>query len=221
MDLSNIRIQPAGLTGTLRLPRPTKALIVFVQGSGSSRFSPRTTLMAEAFHRRGFATLVFDLLTTAEERQPANAFDIPLLSARLAAALRWIAHEPAVACLPLGLFGAGTGAAAALVAAADGPRVGAVVSCGGRPDLAGQAIDEIRVPALLIVGGADDGILAHNRHVYARLRGRKDLRVIEGAGRWFSEPGALAEVVDHAALWFSRYLCPEMIGTQDIIPSDG
>jgi fermentation-respiration switch protein FrsA (DUF1100 family) len=153
------------------------------------------------------ATLLFDLLTPAEEANRANVFDIPLLADRLVDAIRWLAEQPAVAQLPLGLFGASTGAAAALVAAARlGDRVGAVVSRGGRPDLAAAALDLVRTPTLLIVGGNDAGVLELNEQALARLRGPKALRVVPGASHLFPEPGALEAVIDHAADWFSTHL---------------
>lgn len=149
-------VPPAGLAGTLRIPRHTKAVVVFAHGSGSSRFSPRNVAVAEALSAVGLATLLFDLLTVDEEADRRNVFAIDLLAQRLIDVVRWIDSDPALGNRKLGLFGASTGAAAALVAAARlGERVSAVVSRGGRPDLAGDALDRIRTPTLLIVGGAD------------------------------------------------------------------
>jgi dienelactone hydrolase len=159
------------------------------------------------------ATLLFDLLTPAEEADRANVFDIPLLGDRLAEAVRWLDGESSVRNLPVGLFGASTGAAAALVAAASlRGRVGAVVSRGGRPDLAGNALDEIRVPTLLIVGGADFGVIELNEHAFARLRGPKALEIVPGATHLFPEPGALEAVIDLAARWFARHLASAPAG---------
>lgn len=206
----DVRIEPIGLPGTLHGPMTAQALIVFAHGSGSSRLSPRNTAVASALNARGFATLLFDLLTPAEEADRANVFDIPLLAERLVDAVRWLDGQPALARLPLGLFGASTGAAAALVAAERLPdRVGAVVSRGGRPDLAGDALDRIRTPTLLIVGGADYGVIELNEEALARLQGPKALEIVSGATHLFSEPGALEAVTGHAAHWFARHLAPD------------
>jgi pimeloyl-ACP methyl ester carboxylesterase len=203
----DVAIPPLGLAGTLRVPEPAKALVVFVHGSGSSRFSPRNQAVAAALNEQGFATLLFDLLTAAEETDRAHVFDIALLAARLADVLHWVGTERALAALPLGLFGASTGAAAALVAAARNPDgVGAIVSRGGRPDLAGEALDAVRAPTLLIVGGADRVVLALNRQAFARLRAPKALEVVPGASHLFPEPGALEAVIDLARRWFERHL---------------
>jgi putative phosphoribosyl transferase len=207
VDVRNVLIPPLGLAGILRIPGDARALVAFVHGSGSSRFSPRNTKVAEALNRQGLATLLFDLLTEREEHDRANVFDIGLLAHRLADAIDWLGGEPAVARLPLGLFGSSTGAAAALVAAARlGGRVGAVVSRGGRPDLAGDALDQICMPTLLIVGGVDFGVIELNEAALARLRGPKALEIVPGASHLFSEPGTLDAVVDHAARWFTRHL---------------
>jgi putative phosphoribosyl transferase len=156
----DVRIPPRELAGILRIPDNAYALVVFAHGSGSNRLSPRNTAVADALNNRGIATLLFDLLTLAQEADRANVFDIPLLADRLADAIRWLGGQASVAKLPLGLFGASTGAAAALVAAAKLPRrVGAVVSRGGRPDLAGDALAKVAAPTLLIVGGVDFGVI--------------------------------------------------------------
>jgi putative phosphoribosyl transferase len=167
----DVRIPPIGLAGILQIPKKAYALVAFAHGSGSSRLSPRNTVVARALNDRGIATLLFDLLTSAEEADRANVFNIPLLADRLVDAVHWIDGQASVAKLPLGLFGASTGAAAALVAAAKLPRrIGAVVSRGGRPDLAGDALDKVRAPTLLIVGGADFGVVELNEQALARLR---------------------------------------------------
>jgi pimeloyl-ACP methyl ester carboxylesterase len=153
------------------------------------------------------ATLLFDLLTYDEEIDRANVFDISMLADRLAGVVSWLDAQPSLARLPLGLFGASTGAAAALVAAAKFPRrVRAVVSRGGRPDLAGDFLDEVRAPTLLVVGGADVGVVELNEKALARLQGLKALEIIPGASHLFPEPGALEAVIGHAARWFERYL---------------
>jgi pimeloyl-ACP methyl ester carboxylesterase len=202
----DIRIPPIGLTGTLRIPPDARGLIVFAHGSGSSRLSPRNRAVAEGLNAFGFATLLFDLLTVDEETDRANVFDIPLLAERLADATRALEGQ-FVADLPLGLFGASTGAAAALVAAAILPdRVGAVVSRGGRPDLAGDALDRVRAPTLLIVGGADYGVIELNEEALARLNGPKALEIVPEATHLFPEPGALEAVIELAAQWFEQHL---------------
>ncbi len=206
-ETREVAIPPVGLAGTLHVPRTAHAVVVFAHGSGSSRFSPRNRAVAQALNGHGFATLLFDLLTADEEADRANVFDIPLLAARLIDAMRWLDGDPWAGGVPLGLFGASTGAAAALVAAAKaGARVGAVVSRGGRPDLAGQALARVRAPTLLIVGGADTGVIELNEQALAQLQGPKALEIVPGASHLFPEPGALDAVIDHATRWFARYL---------------
>jgi pimeloyl-ACP methyl ester carboxylesterase len=201
-----VRIAPLGLGGTLAVPARAQAAIVFAHGSGSSRFSPRNRLVADALNAHGFATLLFDLLTRDEEAVRANVFDIALLADRLVDAVHWLDRELEPAT-PIGLFGASTGAAAALVAAARlGERVGAVVSRGGRPDLAGDALARIRTPTLLIVGGVDYGVIELNEQALAELGGEKALQIVPGASHLFPEPGALDLVVEHAARWFASHL---------------
>lgn len=207
VERREVRIPPLGLAGDLWIPAAASSIVAFVHGSGSSRFSPRNRDVAKALNLRGMATLLFDLLTAEEEADRANVFDIPLLAERLVQAVRCLGQEPGVAALPLGLFGASTGAAAALVAAAElGDRVGAVVSRGGRPDLAGGALDRIRVPTLLIVGGDDTVVIELNQQALARLRGPKALEIVPGASHLFPERGALEAVIAHAAEWFERHL---------------
>jgi len=200
-------IPPLGLRGTLRLPSPLSALVVFAHGSGSSRLSPRNREVATGLNIRGIGTLLFDLLTMAEEHDRANVFDIPLLAARLVDVVHWIDDEPKLGKLPLGLFGASTGAAAALVAAARlRDRVRAVVSRGGRPDLAGNALEAVCAPTLLIVGGDDHGVIELNEQALIRLPGPKAIRIIPGASHLFPEPGALEAVIDYASDWFAENL---------------
>jgi putative phosphoribosyl transferase len=206
-EIREVTIPPVGLAGTLRIPRAAHAVVVFAHGSGSSRFSPRNRAVAEALNEQGFATLLFDLLTEDEEADRANVFDIPLLATRLIDAIRWLDGDAWAGAAPLGLFGASTGAAAALVAAAHaGTRVGAVVSRGGRPDLAGTALARVRAPTLLIVGGADTVVIELNEQALALLQGPKALEIVPGASHLFPEPGALDAVIAHAARWFTRYL---------------
>jgi pimeloyl-ACP methyl ester carboxylesterase len=161
---------------------------------------------------RGFATLSFDLLTPAEENDRANVFDIPLLAERLVDIVQWLDGQgPLIAQLPIGLFGASTGAAAALVAAARLPdRVLAVVSRGGRPDLADEATPRVRAPTLLIVGGTDFGVIGLNEKAMARLNAPKAMEIVAGATHLFPEPGALEAVIDHAARWFERYVATRL-----------
>jgi len=206
-EIREVTIPPLGLSGSLHIPQGALAIVVFAHGSGSSRYSPRNQAVAEALNAQGFATLLFDLLSLHEEADRANVFDIPLLAQRLVDAMRWLDRDPFAGGVPLGLFGASTGAAAALVAVANsGDRVGAVVSRGGRPDLAGTALSQIRTPTLLIVGGADYGVIELNEEALEQLQGPKSLEIVPGASHLFPEPGALAIVIDHAARWFTRYL---------------
>lgn len=210
-------ILPPGLPGTLCVPRNSRGLVAFAHGSGSGRFSPRNTAVARALNGRGFGTLLFDLLTPQEEQDRSNVFDIPLLGGRLVEAVNWLVSEDAeLAKLPVGLFGASTGAAAALVAAARLPaRIAAVVSRGGRPDLAGEALALVRAPTLLIVGGADFGVIELNEEALARLPEPKALTLVPGATHLFPEPGAMETVIELAVRWFERFLGPEAPGGQD------
>jgi pimeloyl-ACP methyl ester carboxylesterase len=214
--LENI-VLPPGLAGTLCVPGHSRGLVVFAHGSGSSRFSPRNTMVASALNSRRFATLLFDLLTQEEEQDRANVFDIPLLGERLVEAVSWLgSQDPELAKLRVGLFGASTGAAAALVAAARLPaRIAAVVSRGGRPDLAGEALALVRAPTLLIVGGADFGVIELNRDALARLSGPKALTLVPGATHLFPEPGAMETVIQLAIDWFERYLGAEAPNPED------
>ena len=202
-----VRVGAFGLPGDLTVPAAAGALVVFAHGSGSSRLSPRNRTVAEALNRAGIGTLLFDLLMAAEEQDRANVFDIPLLAARLVDAVRWLDLQPELGSMPLGLFGASTGAAAALVAAATlGTRVGAVVSRGGRPDLAGAALPKVQAPTLLIVGGDDDGVIELNQDAFDRLTAPKDLAVIPGANSSLPEPGAMEAVIELALGWFEEFL---------------
>lgn len=202
-----IRRTGGTLPGDLCLPDDARGLVIFAHGSGSSRLSPRNRMVAEALCSAGLATLLFDLLTEPEAADRRNVFDIPLLATRVTDAIAWSRRDPRVRALPVGLFGASTGAAAALVAAAVEPEaVRAVVSRGGRPDLAGEALGAVRAPTLLVVGGNDFGVIELNEAAFARLRCPKELAIVPGATHLFEEPGALEEVVRLAADWFLRHL---------------
>ncbi len=202
----------AWLEGDLAIPGGASGIVVFAHGSGSSRHSPRNRLVAAALNQAGLATLLVDLLTPAEESidriTAEHRFDIALLARRLTGVVDWLATCAPAASLPVGLFGASTGAAAALVAAATRPRVvGAVVSRGGRPDLAGPALPRVHAPTLLIVGGADGQVLELNRQALELLgASEKQLAVVPGATHLFEEPGTLEQVAHLAADWFSRHL---------------
>ena len=194
------------LAGDLRLPEPAAGLVIFAHGSGSSRLSPRNRQVAEALNEAGFATLLFDLLTTEEELDRAKVFDIGLLAERLLAVTRWAEGEEELRRLPISYFGASTGAAAALRAAAHlGAEIRAVVSRGGRPDLAHESLDEVASPTLLIVGGADRQVLELNERAARLLRCEHEVAIVPGATHLFEEPGALERVAGLAAGWFSRY----------------
>lgn len=192
--------------GDLAVPASSVGLVLFAHGSGSSRLSPRNRLVAEFLQSQGLATLLFDLLTPTEDREYRIRFDIALLTRRLINATQWAQADPATAQLALGYFGASTGAAAALQAAAELPTVRAVVSRGGRPDLAINALARVRAATLLIVGGDDDTVLALNRQAHAHLSEPRALEVVPGATHLFEEPGALEQVARLAAEWFRRYL---------------
>lgn len=204
----SVRIDAGNVTlaGELTLPKHAKGTVLFAHGSGSSRLSPRNTFVAAMLRDAGIATLLFDLLTAREDQRHEARFDISLLTARLLAATDWVDSEPAASKLPLGYFGASTGAAAALAAAARlGERVRAVVSRGGRPDLAGaEALGRVRAATLLIVGGHDPDVLELNREAFERLRCDKALHVVPGATHLFEEPGTLEQVAGQARDWFQR-----------------
>ncbi len=198
------------LDGDLRIPPAAQGVVLFAHGSGSGRHSARNRAVAEALNEAGLATLLLDLLTRGEEQLDlvtrALRFDIPLLANRLLAAIRWLGEQHSTHGLPIGLFGASTGAAAALIAAAAAPdAVAAVISRGGRPDLAATALPSVRAPTLLIVGGADYDVLALNRAAYAMLKSTRRMDVIPGATHLFEEPGALDQVSRLAREWFARY----------------
>ncbi len=200
-----VEIPAAGrwVRGILRTPRSPIGVVAFAHGSGSGRFSPRNQFVARVLEEAGFATLLIDLLEEDESEDRRKVFDIPLLASRLRAAGKWLGEDGETRALPLGYFGASTGAAAALVAAAGDPdRVGSVVSRGGRPDLALENLSLVKAPTLLIVGGRDEEVLELNRQALAALRCPKQLTVVPGATHLFSEPGTLEEVARLAADWF-------------------
>jgi putative phosphoribosyl transferase len=196
-----------GLGGNLFLPLQPAGLIIFAHGGGSSRFSPRNVLVAESLVARNFATLLFDLLQPEESEDRRNVFDIALLAARLQEAIEWASRESEVGDLPVGLFGASTGAAAALVAAAQDPAaIAAVVSRGGRPDLAAGSLAQVKAPTLLIVGGFDHEVLELNRWALRQLRCEARLDVVPGATHLFEQPGTLERVAQIAGDWFVAHV---------------
>ncbi|HYB38236.1 MAG TPA: alpha/beta family hydrolase [Mycobacterium sp.] len=198
---------PVSLAGHLTIPEHPTGVVVFAHGSGSSRHSPRNRYVAAVLNAAGLATLLFDLLTPEEERNRANVFDIGLLARRLVDVTAWLAGQPDTALLPVGYFGASTGAGAALVAAAHpSVKVAAVVSRGGRPDLAGESLTEVHAPTLLIVGGRDEVVLGLNRRAQAAIPGTCELTVVPGATHLFEEPGTLEQVAVLARDWFIDHL---------------
>ena len=195
------------LPGMLEAPNAASGLVIFAHGSHSSRLSPRNAAVARALNKAGLATLLFDLLSPDEATDRSNVFDVPLLGERLAGAIAWVATSPRVSGLPIGLFGASTGAAAALVAAAERPaEVKAVVSRGGRPDLAGPALPAVRAATLLIVGSRDEVVLDLNEKAAAHLHCEHEIAVVSGATHLFEEPGTLDEVARVASKWFAYWL---------------
>ncbi len=209
-----IPINDITLSGELIIPCEAKGLVLFAHGSGSSRYSVRNQYVAQVIRAAGVGTLLFDLLTEKEgiidEQTRHLRFDISLLAQRLQAATHWVASQPELQNLVVGYFGASTGGAAALIAAAElGESVGAVVSRGGRPDLAGAALGKVQAPTLLIVGGHDEIVLRMNEEAFENLSCLKELAIIPGATHLFPEPGALDEVANLAAHWFRHYLQPQ------------
>lgn len=198
---------PCALAGILSVPEASHALVLFAHGSGSGRLSPRNQYVARALNQAGIGTLLMDLLTEEEDTVYKTRFNIDLLTERLLLATQWAREQPSTRQLAVGYFGASTGAAAALrAAAASSSAIGAVVSRGGRPDLAEDALPHVRAPTLLIVGGNDKVVLDLNRQAYARLACEKNLVVVPGATHLFEEPGKLEEVARCAMEWFQRYV---------------
>ena len=206
--LVNISSDQVSLEGELVLPEDTSSIVLFAHGSGSSRFSPRNNYVASILQKAGIGTLLFDLLTREEDRNYDTRFDIDLLTQRLLAATTWVRQEPSTQSFSIGYFGASTGAAAALQAAAEmNGEISAVVSRGGRPDLAGPAaLAKVSAPTLLIVGGYDDVVIMLNRDAYAQLNCEKELTIVPGATHLFEEPGTLEQAADAATNWFADHL---------------
>ena len=204
----HIPVDGVTLEGALAVPAKATGLVLFVHGSGSSRFSPRNNFVARELRNAGLGTLLIDLLTRVEDQDYERRFDIPLLTQRVLRVTAWLRAQPETKHLALGYFGASTGAAAALQAAADpANKVSTVVSRGGRPDLAGaKALGQVRCPALLIVGGHDDVVIELNQQAHARLDCPKELVIVPGATHLFEEPGTLEQVATLAADWFGRHL---------------
>jgi putative phosphoribosyl transferase len=212
-----IRLPNAELAGTLSAPPDAKGIVLFAHGSGSSRHSPRNQFVAEELQRAGLGTLLMDLLTQEEDAVDQYTrhyrFDIDLLADRLTRTIDWLGSHAETSGLPIGLFGASTGAAAALRAAAARPeQIDAVVSRGGRPDLAGDALGRVRAPTLLIVGAEDAPVIPLNDEALRQLRGEKAHVLVPGATHLFEEPGTLAEASRLARDWFLRYLAPKSVG---------
>ena len=206
-----IHIKDKNIYGNLRIPSKTHGLVVFVHGSGSGRFSPRNMYVAEILNRNGLGTFLFDLLTVEEEKidnyTAEYRFNIKLLAERLIYVTDWLIKEPLINSLKLGYFGASTGAAAALIAAAERPNIiYAVVSRGGRPDLAMKSLHRVKAPTLLIVGGEDFEVIELNKTAYKNISAEKKLEIIPGATHLFEETGALEEVARLSAEWFAKYL---------------
>lgn len=206
-ELVRFPADTAHIEGSLTLPSAAVGLVLFAHGSGSSRHSPRNQYVARVLNGRGLGTLLMDLLTPAEDENYATRFDIRLLAGRLTLATNWLGGQPACKGLPVGYFGASTGAAAALIAAAGlGNNIRAVVSRGGRPDLAGDALGQVRSPVLLIVGGHDYGVIELNQEAFTRLGGHKELAIVAGATHLFEEAGTLEQVAALAADWLEQHL---------------
>ena len=206
--LAHIPAGPVTIEGMLEVPDNAVGLVLFAHGSGSSRHSPRNNYVARVLRDAGVGTLLMDLLTPEEDRDYSRRFDIALLTQRLLDAARWAVTQAAIREMPLGFFGASTGAAAAIEAAAIlGEQARAVVSRGGRPDLANrQALATVKAPTLLLVGGFDDGVIDLNRQAYAQMQCEKELLIVPGATHLFEEPGTLEEVANQAAAWFAQHL---------------
>lgn len=214
------------LEGSLSVPMGAYGIVIFAHGSGSSRFSKRNRSVAKVLNDSGFATLLFDLLTAEEnERDAVTAayrFNIPLLAQRLIGVVDWLMYEDALYGLPAGLFGASTGAAAALITAALRPeRVKTVVSRGGRPDLAGEILSQVKAPTMLLVGSRDPDVIELNRLAAARLKCEHQLTLVSGATHLFEEPGTLEQVAQLAAEWFSRHMLPRPRLTQTVDKRSG
>jgi dienelactone hydrolase len=210
--LVHIKADSVTLEGALAIPEDGRGMVLFAHGSGSSRHSPRNNYVARELRAVGLGALLIDLLTEEEDRIYQTRFDIDLLTRRLLAATEWLKEQPQTRGLNIGYFGASTGAAAALKAAATlGPAIDAVVSRGGRPDLAEPDLENVQAPTLLIVGGYDDVVIELNRSAYEKLKGKKELVIVPGATHLFEEPGKLEAVAGLAASWFKQYLSKEQV----------
>jgi putative phosphoribosyl transferase len=204
---AHINLLNITLTGNLSIPEEAKGLVIFVHGSGSSRFSPRNNFVADILNNRYFATLLTDLLTPLEDETYENRFNIPLLSSRLIKVTEWALQQEQLQPLPAGYFGASTGAASALQAAAlVNGTIKAVVSRGGRPDLAKHALREVKAPTLLIIGSLDEQVIELNKIAYEQMNCKKKIEIVEGASHLFEEPGTLHKAADLAANWFQQHL---------------
>lgn len=204
----HIHVDSVRLGGELHIPQGAKGIVIFVHGSGSSRFSPRNTFVAQVLRSAGLGTLLFDLLTREEDMDYENRFNILLLARRLIAVTQWVGTQEQTRDLQIVYFGASTGAAAALITAVEqGKDIKAIVSRGGRPDLAEEVLGSVNVPTLFIVGGNDNVVLKLNRDASLRMRTKIELKIIPGATHLFEEPGALEEVARLATEWFTKYLC--------------
>jgi len=213
-QIVSIPMEGGAHEGALGIPPNAQGIVLFVHGSGSGRLSPRNNYVARVLRANGVATLLFDLLTEEEDQIYENRFDIDLLARRLRQTTEWLKQQPATRHLTVGYFGASTGAAAALKVAADlGLAISAVVSRGGRPDLALDELPQVQAPTLLIVGGDDDVVIELNRRAYRELRCEKELQIIPGATHLFEEPGTLEQVAASAAHWFVRHLAAERTPT--------
>lgn len=200
-----ILVGPHRLRALLGIPPVSTGLVIFAHGSGSGRLSPRNNHVAAELRMQGQATLLLDLLTTEEEQNRRNVFDVELLANRLKSATKWARNNSDLRHLPIGYFGASTGAAAALIAAADDPDIAAIVSRGGRPDMAGEALPMVRAPTLLLVGSRDGSVITLNQQAFMALSCPKKLVIIHGAGHLFAEPGTLDQVIAHASQWFATH----------------
>ena len=218
-EVAKIPVNGVELEGALVVPPAARGIVLFAHGSGSSRHSPRNNFVAETLRAAGIGTLLMDLLTKQEDAIYQTRFDIDLLTWRLERATQWLMEEPRAQSLDIGYFGASTGAAAALNAAATfGSLIGAMVSRGGRPDLATAALGSVRAPTLLIVGALDDMVIELNRKAYEALKAEKHLAIVPGATHLFEEPGTLQEVARLAAAWFRRHLGAQRAANRAVEP---
>ena len=202
-----INIPPVIINGIINVPKKPKGIVLFSHGSGSSRFSKRNSFVAEILNQNGFATFLLDLLTKEEDLIYENRFDIELLTQRLLSVTDWVKKQPELKELPIGYFGASTGAASALKASAQlGKTISAIVSRGGRPDLAESILDKVQSPTLLIVGGKDYQVIDFNRHAFEKIISIKELVIVPNATHLFAEPGTLEKVAELSVKWFEKYL---------------